>query len=71
MPIISAGVHIPGTQLGVRVQAGGQSQRERNADAATGISEAAERQRGAEAAPQQQPSPLDTLIAQDNLSRFR
>ncbi len=71
MPAISVGVGIPGTPLRVATSIGLRSSAEKQADEATAITEAAERDRVAENAVRPAMTGLDQLMETDGLSRFR
>jgi hypothetical protein len=71
MPIISAGVHIPGTNIGIGLTLAHQTPAEKEADAATQISDEAARERNAGVAEHIAKTDLDRLMEQNSpLDRF-
>ena len=71
MPSLSANVGTPLTGRLASVSAGRQSSAEREADVAIGVAEAAARDSAAEAAVRIAPTPLEQLMRDDALARFR
>jgi hypothetical protein len=71
MPVIGVGAGIPGTSIGTGVRVGFQTSGEKQADTATRLSEAAERDRVSDTAPRQVETKLDALVKSDGLQRFR
>ena len=71
MPVVGAGVRVPGTEVGLGVKLAHQTPREKEADTATRITEVAERDRANDTAVRHQESALDRIVRDDGLERFR
>lgn len=71
MPVIGVGAGIPGTSIGTGLRVGFQTSGEKQADTATRVSEAAERDRISDTAPRHADAKLDAIVRSDGLQRFR